>query len=94
MNYDYEIVRNKKETIEEIKPCYGSLYTITHVIISFFAIYLTWKCNKNKFNPFAFIFALLCPHIYIIYTLAVHGGCGIFDNSNNEILNKLQFLQA
>jgi hypothetical protein len=90
MNYEYEIIRNKDklvvDTIDEVKPCYGSLYTVTHIIISFFAIYLTWKCNKNKFSPFAFIFAILCPHIYIIYVLAVYGGCGIFDDSNFQIV--------
>jgi hypothetical protein len=92
MNYEYELVPNRKEKlkkpIDEIRPCYGSLYTITHIIISFFAIYLTWRCNKNKFSPVAFILALLCPHFYIVYVLAVYGGCGIFDDSNNKIISR------
>lgn len=61
------------------KPCYSSLYLITHLVLSFFAIYLSWKCNGGKFSPLHFIIALCCPHLYIIWSLAVHGGCGVFD---------------
>lgn len=53
----------------------ASIYMISHVIISFFAIYLSWKCNGGKFNPGAFIIALLFPYLYILYALAVNGGC-------------------
>lgn len=63
------------------KRCYGSLYSITHIIISFFAIYLSWKCNNEEFNLPSFIMAIICPHFYIIYSLAVNGGCGIFETT-------------
>lgn len=58
----------------------SSLYMITHLILSFFAIYLSWKCSNMEFSPLHFIAALCCPHIYIIWALAVHGGCGIFNS--------------
>jgi len=49
-------------------------FTITHLIISLFAFYLSWRCN-NGFNILSFLCALCCPYLYIIYALAVHGGC-------------------
>jgi len=57
---------------------YSSLYMIFHTIIALFALFLSWKCNQDKFNLGAFIIALLCPYLYIIWALAAHGGCGIF----------------
>jgi len=51
---------------------------IFHTIIALFALFLSWKCNQDKFNLGAFIIALLCPYLYIIWALAAHGGCGIF----------------
>jgi hypothetical protein len=62
------------------KPQYSSLYFITHLILSFFAIYLSWRCAGAKFEALNFIAALCCPHLYIIWALATHGGCGVFDN--------------
>lgn len=59
------------------KPHYGMVYTIAHLIISLFAIYLSWRCN-NGFNLLSFLVALFCPYLYIIYALATHGGCGAF----------------
>jgi hypothetical protein len=75
-NEDSE-VRNKP------KPQFCSLYMITHMIISFFAIYLSWRCNKG-FNLFSFLAALLCPYLYIIWVLATRGGCGMFDSSTDS----------
>ena len=74
---DQEDERNKKIMY---KPQYSSLYFITHLILSFFAIYLSWRCSGSKFEAFHFIPALCCPHLYIIWALATHGGCGVFDN--------------
>ena len=66
--------------VKHNKPHYISLYMVTHIIISFFAIYLSWKCN-NGFNLLSFTVALFCPYLYIIWALATRGGCGIFDAS-------------
>lgn len=63
------------------KPLYANLYMITHLIISFFAIYLSWRCN-NGFKLFPFLVALMCPYLYIIWALATRGGCGVFDQSS------------
>lgn len=63
--------------------CMFTMYLITHIIISFFAIYLSFKCNQGsggEFNPIAFAVALFCPYLYIIYALATSGGCGVFEN--------------
>jgi hypothetical protein len=54
-------------------------FTITHLIISLFALYLSWRCN-NGFNILSFLAAFCCPYFYIIYAIAVHGGCNVFDN--------------
>lgn len=74
--YDDEEIQTRKH----YKPHYVSLYMVTHIIISFFAIYLSWRCN-NGFDLLSFTVALFCPYIYIIWALATRGGCGIFDSS-------------
>lgn len=54
------------------------IYSIFHMIMSLVAIYLSWKCN-NGFNWLSFIGALFFPYIYIIFTLATKGTCGILE---------------
>jgi hypothetical protein len=76
---DIKNIKNKKN-----KPHYCSIYVISHLIISFFAIYLSWKCN-NGFNLISFTIALFCPYLYIIWVLATNGGCGIFDDCNKSV---------
>ena len=48
-------------------PC---MYGVFHMIISIFALYLSFKCN-NGFALGDFLLALFCPVLYIIYRLAV-----------------------
>lgn len=76
MNSAYELdeSRNKPKP----KPNLCSLYSITHLIISMFAIYLSWRCNSG-FDLLQFVIALVCPYLYIIWALATKGGCGVFD---------------
>lgn len=78
--YTHRYYDDREEPVKHHKPAYISLYMITHIIISFFAIYLSWKCN-NKFNLLSFTVALFCPYAYIVWALAVRGGCGIFDST-------------
>jgi len=79
-NYIPDEKKDNEQT--KIKSQLYSLYSITHLIISFFAIYLSWRCN-NGFNILAFLAALCCPYLYIIWALATNGGCGIFDDSSS-----------
>ena len=89
---NYKLNQSQNYTPNNIKkenPAYASLYSITHIIISFFAIYLSWRCN-NGFNLMAFAIALVCPYVYIIWAIATRGGCGIFDaNCLVEPIRKL-----
>lgn len=85
MSESYFIIddnKNESQVTKKRQPCYMMLYSITHIIIAFFAIYLSWKCNQRNgvlsFNLLQFIVALLCPHFYIIWALAMKGGCGVF----------------
>jgi hypothetical protein len=77
----YQVNNQDEELLEQHKPKnqVSSLYFITHLILSFFAIFLSWRCSNKKFNILHFIAALCCPHVYIIWALATHGGCGVFD---------------
>ena len=85
------IVKHKKKYYKKNHKMrnFSSIYTITHLIISFFAIYLSWRCSGRKFDLVPFIFALFCPHFYIIYVLAANGGCGIFDDPQDNFSNLL-----
>jgi hypothetical protein len=79
MNTYYAAYEEDKKP--RIKPATSALYMVTHLIISFFAIYLSWQCNQG-FNLLSFLAALICPYLYIIWQLATKGGCGVFDNNN------------
>ena len=76
----YYQINNQDENQVKPKSQFSSLYFITHLILSFFAIYLSWRCSGKKFDVMQFIAALCCPHLYIIWALAMHGGCGIFES--------------
>lgn len=67
---------NKNKKPYNMTKC---IYCITHIIISFFAIYLSWKCNDG-FNLLSFMTAFICPYLYIIWALATRGGCGLFES--------------
>ena len=81
--------KKPKEEVVNNKHNYCSCYVITHFIISFFAIYLSWKCN-NGFNPLSFLAALCCPYLYIIFVLATRGGCGILDNESSIVVQPIR----
>lgn len=55
----------------------GSFYSIIHALAALFAIFLSFRCNQG-FDIGAFLAALLCPYIYIIYQFAqAKALCGI-----------------
>ena len=62
------IIKNNKPTI----------YSIFHSILSFFAIYLSFNCNKGSFNFVDFFMAIFFPYIYIIYKYANKRLCCVF----------------
>jgi hypothetical protein len=81
--YEPAPIHDEKQEVQlKPKPQFCSLYMITHMIISFFAIYLSWRCNKG-FNLLSFLAALLCPYLYIIWVLATRGGCGLFNAASS-----------
>ena len=58
---------------------YGRIfYSVFHTLMSFVAIYLSFRCNKG-FSLGPFLVALCFPYIYIVYTLATKGTCGILE---------------
>jgi len=75
---NYKNTNNTNNIKTKSDKCYKTIYTVTHIIISLFAIYLSWRCHSG-FNLVSFLAALLCPYLYIIWALATRGGCGIFD---------------
>jgi hypothetical protein len=83
----YDIDHKDKKNIENFNNppqsssgSSGSVYGIFHTILFFFALYLSFRCNNNKFNLGGFVFAYCCPHVYIIYQLSLNGACGIFSS--------------
>lgn len=78
----YYVPEEQNQEKPKEKPQFCSLYMVTHLIVSFFAIYLSWRCN-NGFKLLPFLAALLCPYLYIIWVLATRGGCGVFDSSTS-----------
>lgn len=54
-----------------------TMYSIFHLVVSVFALYLAFKCN-NGFDLGGFLLACCCPYIYIIYKFATSDNfCGI-----------------
>jgi hypothetical protein len=73
---DNNIESNKDKTQEDIvKDNTKAIYGVFHTLMSLLAIYLSYRCNNNHFNPTSFIIALCCPYVYIIYILATKGTC-------------------
>lgn len=78
-------IDKREKTIEEelfrsqSDLCASSeIYTVFHTILSILAIYLSFRCNKG-FDLLSFLIACCCPYLYIIYTIATKGTCGIIE---------------
>jgi len=65
------VMVHKSDTNNTNKAIYG----IFHTLMALLAIYLSFRCNDNKFNAASFVVAFCCPYIYIIYILATKGTC-------------------
>lgn len=68
--------KNEPFKNESISYYYNPIILTIYFIITCFAVYLSWRCNK-QFEFIHFMFALLLPEIYIIYSLATSGMCGL-----------------
>ena len=49
-----------------------AMMSIFHMLVIFFALYLSFKCNGG-FNILSFLIAFCCPYCYILYALAIKG---------------------
>lgn len=56
----------------------SEIYTVFHTVLSIIAIYLSFRCNKG-FDLMSFLIACCCPYLYIIFTIATKGTCGIIE---------------
>lgn len=54
-----------KENNSQIKQLYGVIHTLAFL----YAIYLSFKCEK-QFHFGSFLVACCCPYVYIIYIFA------------------------
>jgi hypothetical protein len=73
-------------TEPEEKSPFRMLYTVFHLIVSVFAIYLSFKCKKS-FDLLSFLAALFFPYIYILYKFINTDGqlCGITEATNKML---------
>lgn len=78
-NYVQENNESTPVIIVETRLCkremYNYFYSVFHVILTIFALYLSFRCNK-EINYFHIIVALFCPLIYILFMVATKGTCG------------------
>ena len=79
---------NKKQTKNNVvipicdeEKSISELYSVFHAFMSIIAIYLSYRCNR-RFDIASFISAFCCPYLYIIYSVATKGSCGIIPNES------------
>lgn len=70
---------DKKEKPRGKTSIVGIAYSALHSIIALYAIYLSFKCN-NGIHVGAFVLAICCPWLYVLYHHAVSGGCVVTGN--------------
>lgn len=72
----YNPFENNKSLMKQCKDYSTYItYGIFHAILTFIAVYLSWKCNDGKLDLLAFVIALFFPYIYIIFIFATRGTC-------------------
>jgi hypothetical protein len=57
---------------DRMKKILSKIYSVLHTLLALFAIYLSFKCNGG-FDLIGLIGALIIPHIYIVYQIAMNG---------------------
>jgi hypothetical protein len=77
------VVMGTRESRQGSSPL-RTIYSIFHMVVAIFALYLSFKCNKG-FDIGAFLMACCCPYIYIIYKFATSEDfCGIKSSGNSS----------
>lgn len=51
------------------------LYYIIHIVVAFIAIYISYKCNGDRFKLFPVISSVFIPYIYLILMLFSNRQC-------------------
>jgi hypothetical protein len=56
-------------------------YSVFHVLMSFLALYLTYRCKKatDPIDWVQVLFAACCPYFYIMFILITRGTCGLLE---------------
>jgi len=78
---NYQVAQNPQQVDNVKRRCKFNplphMYSVFHTVISLFAIYLSFKCNKGLNFP-DLIVAILCPVLYVLYRTAVSDDlCGL-----------------
>jgi len=59
-------------TTNQNKSSYNAIMYLFHILLTLFAIYLSFRCNGG-FDILAFLIACCCPYCYIVYALGIKG---------------------
>lgn len=51
------------------------LFHLIHIVVAFIALYISYRCNGNKFKLFPTIASLFIPYIYMIVILFSNRKC-------------------
>lgn len=51
------------------------LFKLIHIVVAFITLYISYKCNGNKFRLFPTLTALFIPYIYLIVLLFGNKKC-------------------
>ena len=76
-----QVAQNPQQVVVGKKRCQFNplphMYSVFHTVISLFAIYLSFRCNRGVNFP-DLIVAILCPVLYVLYRAAVSDDlCGL-----------------
>ena len=64
------VLQTERPVEKSSSPVLKTLYTVFHLVVSVFAIFLSFQCNTGvgkSFDVLSFLAALFFPYIYILY---------------------------
>ena len=77
-SYKNLYIPKKKENFDDTSTMFEYVAIIIMWIVTLFAIYLSFKCNKG-FDLGQFLLAFVFAPFYIVYHLAVTNLCGLMN---------------